>query len=94
MVMKSETLLLKSTAIGLEVFFHDTQSRSGKETNLIVLGSTSILHDNQRSTDVGHCKAPGCFTRPIAYNSTLKQIISLIQQSSDCRQLIQVMEAL
>ena len=53
-------------------------------------GSTLISHDNEDAADVGHCKDPGCYSRSIKYNATMKQMMTLIQQSVECQQFIQV----
>ncbi|KAI9557468.1 hypothetical protein GHT06_017296 [Daphnia sinensis] len=52
-------------------------------------GSTSILHDSESSTDVGQCWDAGCYSRFINYNASMRQMISLIELSSVCRQSIQ-----
>ncbi|XP_046640282.1 uncharacterized protein LOC124323313 [Daphnia pulicaria] len=51
-------------------------------------GMTIIGHDTEASTNVGHCTDPGCYTKPIVYQASLKQITALTQLSSDCRQSI------
>ena len=56
----------------------------------MITGSTSISHDKENASDVGHCRDPGCYSLPIKYNATMKQIMALVQQSEDCQQLIQV----
>jgi contactin associated protein 1 len=54
-------------------------------------GMTIIGHDTEASTNVGHCTDPGCYTKPIVYQASLKQITALTQLSSDCRQSIKVL---
>ncbi|EFX82762.1 hypothetical protein DAPPUDRAFT_316492 [Daphnia pulex] len=51
-------------------------------------GSTSILHDSETPIDVGHCADPGCYSRAINYNASMKQMESLIALSSECHQFI------
>ena len=53
-------------------------------------GSTAILHDSEPIRDVGHCLDPGCYSRPIVYNATEKQIQALIGLSAECLQSIRV----
>ena len=54
------------------------------------IGSTSILHDSESPIDVGHCTDPGCYSRSINYNASIKQIKSLIELSAECHQSIKV----
>ena len=59
--------------------------------NLLWLGATSILHDSELPTDVGHCADPGCYSRAVRYrNATMRQMIALADLSSECHQTIQV----
>lgn len=53
-------------------------------------GSTSILHDSEDSIAVSHCFEPGCYTREIKYNATLRQMTMLSELSNVCHQSIQV----
>ena len=53
-------------------------------------GATSILHDSELPTDVGHCADPGCYSRPIRYNATMRQMNALTDLSTECHQFIQV----
>ena len=53
-------------------------------------GSTSILHDSESPTDVGHCADPGCYSRPIRYNANARQMNALVELSFECHQSIQV----
>ncbi|XP_032776653.2 contactin-associated protein-like 3 [Daphnia magna] len=53
-------------------------------------GSSSILHDSENSTDVDHCFDPGCYSRQIKYNATLRQITMLAELSNECHQSIQI----
>ena len=58
---------------------------------LLWLGATSILHDSELPTDVGHCADPGCYSRAVRYrNATMRQMIALADLSSECHQTIQV----
>ncbi|XP_046648844.1 uncharacterized protein LOC124339558 isoform X2 [Daphnia pulicaria] len=52
-------------------------------------GSTLIPHDSEEATDVGQCWDAGCYSRPIQYNATMRQMIALLELSSDCTQSVQ-----
>jgi hypothetical protein len=54
------------------------------------IGSTSILHDSEFPIDVGHCTDPGCYSRAINYNASIKQMKSLAELSTECHQSIKV----
>ncbi len=56
----------------------------------LLKGSTSVLHDNESRDDVGHCADPGCYSRLINYNATIKQMKALAELSSECHQSIKV----
>nr|CAH0103929.1 unnamed protein product [Daphnia galeata] len=56
----------------------------------MISGSTSIVHDTETPTDVGHCLDPGCYSKSINYNATIRQMTALAQLSSECHQSIQV----
>jgi hypothetical protein len=58
--------------------------------SLILPGSTSVLHDNEDAIDIDHCFDPGCYSRPIKYNATLRQMTVLSELSEVCQQSIQV----
>ncbi|EFX73811.1 hypothetical protein DAPPUDRAFT_200426 [Daphnia pulex] len=51
-------------------------------------GSTSIPHDSESPMDVGHCADPGCYSRPINYNATARQMTALAELSNECHQSI------
>ncbi|EFX82472.1 hypothetical protein DAPPUDRAFT_241138 [Daphnia pulex] len=51
-------------------------------------GSTEILHDTESKTDVGNCADPGCYTKAIKYNATMRQIMALAELSNECHQSI------
>jgi hypothetical protein len=53
-------------------------------------GSTSVLHDSEDAIDIDHCFDPGCYSRPIKYNATLRQMTVLSEISDVCQQSIQV----
>lgn len=53
-------------------------------------GSTSIPHDSESPMDVGHCADPGCYSRPINYNATARQMTALAELSNECHQSIRV----
>ena len=55
-----------------------------------ISGSTSITHDSESQTNVGHCTNPGCYSRNITYNATNRQIRALAELSQECHQLITV----
>lgn len=52
-------------------------------------GSTSILHDSEQTIDVGHCWDAGCYSRIINYQSSMRQMVALMEISSICTQSIQ-----
>ena len=74
----------------ITIHFHKKIILILNELFLIFLGSTLISHDYEDGTDVGHCKKPGCYSQTINYNASMKQIVALIQESTHCRQLLQV----
>jgi spore maturation protein CgeB len=41
-------------------------------------------------TNVGHCADPGCYSRPVTYNASSKQMTALAELSYECHQSIQV----
>ena len=49
-------------------------------------GTTSIDHDSESATDVSHCRDPGCYTRNVTYNATIRQMISLVELSQEYHQ--------
>ena len=53
-------------------------------------GSTEILHDSELPMDAGHCASPGCYSRPIKYKASPRQIAALTELSVDCWQSIKV----
>ncbi len=57
-------------------------------------GSTSVVHDTEMSLDVGHCAEPGCYSKVINYNATIRQMVALALLSSECHQSIKVNLAL
>ena len=56
----------------------------------LVKGSTSVLHDSESLIDVDHCADPGCYSRLINYNASIKQMKTLAELSSECHQSIKV----
>lgn len=53
-------------------------------------GTNFISHNNEEPIEVKPCVTPGCYSHPVVYNASMKQIIALIQRSTKCRQFIQV----
>ncbi len=53
-------------------------------------GSTEILHDTELKTDLGHCANPGCYSKAVNYNATMRQIMALAELSTECQQSIKV----
>ena len=49
-----------------------------------------ISHDSESVSNATRCLEPGCYSRPITYNATWGQMITLAQYSSSCQQSIQV----
>ncbi|EFX78653.1 hypothetical protein DAPPUDRAFT_320337 [Daphnia pulex] len=35
--------------------------------------STSVPHDSEGSMDVSHCSDPGCYSKAVTYNASLRQ---------------------
>ena len=54
-------------------------------------GATFIPHDSEESINVNGCPDPGCYSRNIQYNATMRQIQAITQLSAQCRQSIRVM---
>jgi hypothetical protein len=53
-------------------------------------GATFIPHDSEDSINVNGCPDPGCYSRNIQYNATMRQIQAITQLSAQCRQSIRV----
>lgn len=54
-------------------------------------GATSVPHDTETKTDVGHCADPGCYSKTITYpNATMRQMAALADSSTECHQSIRV----
>lgn len=51
-------------------------------------GETFIPHDSESRTSVGHCFDPGCYSRQVNYNATVRQMRALIELSQTCDQFI------
>ncbi|XP_057377829.1 uncharacterized protein LOC130699601 [Daphnia carinata] len=51
-------------------------------------GTTYVLHDSESKMDIGNCTEPGCYSRPIKYYASDRQIQALIQLSTVCAQNI------
>ena len=51
-------------------------------------GFTKIPHDSENRIEVTHCKEPGCYSRPIVYDSSMEQMKNLIELSESCSQFI------
>lgn len=62
-------------AVGL--FFHNA-------------GTTSVLHDTEEKMAVTNCADPGCYTRTVKYNATLRQMTTLAEISAECQQYVRV----
>ena len=54
-------------------------------------GATFIPHDSEDSINVNGCPDPGCYSRNIQYNATMRQIKAITQLTAQCRQSIRVM---
>ena len=57
-------------------------------------GTTSILHDTEEKTSVPSCVDPGCYTKQIKYNATLRQMVMLADISRSCQQYFRVINHL
>ena len=51
-------------------------------------GFTQISHNSEDIIEVAHCPDPGCYSRPIVYDSPMDQIKTLIELSETCNQCI------
>ena len=51
-------------------------------------GFTQISHNSEDIIEVTHCPDPGCYSRPIVYDSPMDQIKTLIELSETCNQCI------
>ena len=51
-------------------------------------GFTQISHNSEDIIEVTHCPDPGCYSRPIVYDSSMEQIKTLIELSETCNQCI------
>ena len=51
---------------------------------------TLIGHDSENVMDVGHCKEPGCYSKNVTYDATMRQISALASLSVECHQTIKV----
>ena len=56
----------------------------------LLSGTTSIPHDSELETDVGHCSQPGCYSKKINYDASDKQMAALAELSVECHQSIKV----
>ena len=52
-------------------------------------GTTFIGHDTLGSVEVDQCSGIACHQRPITYQSSMRQMIALIRQSRQCRQIFE-----
>ena len=57
---------------------------------MMIPGTTSILHDTEDKTTVASCSDPGCYTKQIKYNATLRQMVMLADISGSCQQYFRV----
>ena len=53
-------------------------------------GLTSVRHDTEKYTEVGNCGDPGCYSKNITYDATMRQMKSLAELSTECHQSIRV----
>ena len=53
-------------------------------------GLTSVRHDAEVYTEVGNCEQPGCYSRNITYDATMRQMKALAELSAECHQSIRV----
>jgi hypothetical protein len=54
------------------------------------LGMTVISHNNLGKKDITSCQQVECFNLTMKYNATKSQMVSLIDVSQSCQQMIQV----
>lgn len=55
-------------------------------------GATMVPHDSEDTQEVGHCYDPGCYSRVVNYNATIRQMNALVKLSQQCRQHIRVFQ--
>ena len=53
-------------------------------------GLTSVRHDTEKYTEVGNCGDPGCYSKNITYDATMRQMKSLSELYKECNQSIRV----
>jgi Fibrillar collagen C-terminal domain len=49
-------------------------------------GFTLISHNSEESIQADRCGDPGCYSRSVTYNATMRQIVALTHLSRSCRQ--------
>jgi hypothetical protein len=57
------------------------------------IGSTLVSHDSEGMLVATSCSNPGCYTRDVAYNATMRQMTVLTELSASCRQFIKVISS-
>jgi len=45
-----------------------------------------ISHNSEESIQADRCLDPGCYSRSVTYNATMRQMVALTQFSQSCRQ--------
>ena len=55
-----------------------------------LIETTSIYHNTEAKTDVTSCADPGCYTKAIKYNATMRQMLNLADISASCQQYFKV----
>ena len=77
-----------------DYYFVDPDGPFGKEPIWVYcdftedFGFTQISHNSEDIIEVTHCPDPGCYSRPIVYDSSMEQIKTLIELSETCNQCI------
>ena len=54
--------------------------------SVLTTGSTLISHNSEESIQADRCLGPGCYSRSVTYNATMRQMVALTHLSRSCRQ--------
>ncbi|XP_057368939.1 uncharacterized protein LOC130690004 [Daphnia carinata] len=76
---------------GLHLIDPDGQGVGDNPINVycnMTTGTTAIPHDCESPLDVGHCADPGCYSRPVNYYASSRQMKALVDLSTECHQAI------
>ncbi|CAG0896291.1 unnamed protein product [Darwinula stevensoni] len=78
----------------LQLLLNTTEGRlQYLEAISLQIMSTIVLHDSMGNTAIDRCADPGCYNHSLRYDSSMKQMVALIQQSQSCEQHIRGQKA-